>query len=320
MSIEKTKKTIVSTGLICLDAIARDDSYWLMAGGSALNPLLILHSWGWDCYPVGRIGRGAASNHIISDINQFMMKADFIDRDESVKTPIYVMETKGSTHIFHKKCPKCSSPFTKISTLTNDMGKQVLGSLPDRIDVCLIERLSLFAVELVKHCLQKNTLVVFEPNRIEEPELLDEILPYVHIIKYSEEKIPLLTVLETKLNKHKVNVEIQTLGKSGLRFRTNPSNDQIWINVPSVNCDHFIDASGAGDWTTSSMLDLLFHTHSIDYAFHNAGVMEHILQKAQTQAAKNCGYPAPRSQMYDEKEIGSIHKKDFCKLFCKDGN
>lgn len=293
--------TIVSTGLICLDIIQQKQGYWLMAGGSAINPLIILHTWGWNTYPIGRIGNDPAAQSIQQDLNFLGINHPFIFTDHNIPTPMYLMTMQDGGHIFHKQCPNCQTPFPKFSPLTDDMINGGMTQLPQHIDVCLIERLSAQALRLVKECKKRGAAVMFEPNRIEDEDLLDPMLAMTDIVKYSNERIPLLAGIEHRIPNHNVLLEMQTLGSDGIRFRCVQTDQNKWINMNALTSENFTDAAGAGDWTTARFLHELAKNDDLNSTLSHAETMKHIIHQAQQEAAKNCAHPAPRGQMYETR-------------------
>lgn len=307
-------KTIVSTGLICLDIIQQEQGYWLMAGGSAINPLMIVNNWGWEVFPIGRIGSGQSANEIIQDCKHFGINTSLLFVDETIQTPMYLMTMNKGRHIFHKKCPVCQIPYPKFSPLTGEMMNQVIHQLPKHVNVCLIERISKSALRLVEECKHRGALVMFEPNRIEEEELLDPMLAVTDILKYSNERIPLLTGIEERTANHPVSIEMQTQGRDGIRFRCLQTEHPKWVKMPAVQCEKFIDAAGAGDWTTARFLHELMSKNDLNSALCDVEIIKQITHQAQQEAANNCAFPAPRSQMYEtRRNISDRLPCSYCK-------
>jgi sugar/nucleoside kinase (ribokinase family) len=306
-------KTIVSTGLICLDIIQQKQGYWLMAGGSAINPLLILHTWGWEVFPIGRIGNDQTTKILMQDIEYFRINQTGIFFDHNIQTPMYVMTMNDDEHIFHKQCPNCQTPFPTFTPLTNEMMDKVITQLPKHVGVCLIERLSNPAIRLVEECKSRGALVMFEPNRIEEESLLDPMLAMTDIVKYSNERTPLLAGIEQCIPNHPVSFEMQTLSSEGLRFRCLKNGQQEWINMPAVHCGNFVDAAGAGDWTTARFLHELMNEEDTISTLRNMDWMKTFIHQAQQEAAKNCAFPAPRGRMYSHNPLTILEP---CKNLC----
>ena len=79
-------------------------------------------------------------------------------------------------------------------------------------------------------------------------------LKYMHILKYSDERIGELSRLED--TNSPLLLQIETLGSDGLRFRHNKNHKQAsaWIDLPSATFGTVKDTAGAGDWCTAGLL------------------------------------------------------------------
>lgn len=291
-------KIIVSTGMICLDAVQHNGGYWLMAGGSAINPLIILKHWGWEVYPTGKIGRDHAADALFYDIHQFEINSLFLFQDDDMHTPVYMMTSSSNGHCFHKECLGCGFTLPVFTPVSLEKMNNVIAQLPNRVDVCLIERLSTPALDLVRSCKERGAIIFFEPNRIEDETLLTPMLAMTDIVKYSSERIPLLNRIESKTPYFSVRIEIQTLAEQGIRYRTAADCYETWNHLPPVVCDNFIDAAGAGDWTTARLLHDLNSFDSLDMVIADEQLMRSVIQQAQIEASINCGYKAARGRMY----------------------
>ncbi len=247
----------------------------------------------------------------MKDLVGFEFDRSLIIQDNSIHTPLYLMTTDSGGHTFHKQCPNCKTAFPKFSPPTDELIDNAIQRLPKQIDVCLIERLSEACLRLMIECKQRGALIMFEPNRIEKPALLAPLLKWTDIVKYSEERIPLLAGLEKQIEDYEVRVEIQTLGSEGIRFRTVPKRSGKWIIMPSLECDNFADASGAGDWTTARFIHELLRKNDYQAAMQEIEQLESIIQQAQAEAALNCAFPAPRGRMY------SLEDFPVCGLPCE---
>lgn len=289
------RPAIVGTGLICLDAIRRDDgSYWLAAGGSCINPMLILREWGWDIHPIGLIGTDRASELAMRDLARWNFNREWILRSPTVRTPVYIQVRDKGGHRFLRECPVCGHPFAGCAPPPPETMKTILAQLPVSLSVCLIERVSEAALLLAEHCERAGVPVHFEPNREDDPETFRRLAALAGILKYSAERFPGLDGVTGPLH---IPLEIQTLGADGLRYRTG-GGDRSWRMLPSSRPAYFEDAAGAGDWTTAALLRGIAAEGRIDLDAPEAGALEALLNESQASAAENCAHTGARGLMY----------------------
>ena len=83
-------------------------------------------------------------------------------------------------------------------------------------------------------------------------ELFVRALRAAQIVKYSAERLDTSATPQLDAG----FVEIQTLGRNGLRFRMR-SLDPTWVTVPSIRLTAVKDTAGAGDWCTAGFLHLM---------------------------------------------------------------
>jgi hypothetical protein len=106
-----------------------------------------------------------------------------------------------------------------------------------------------------------------------------------------------------------VKLEIQTLGRGGLRFRTGLADFRNrWHHLDAEPKSDLADTAGAGDWLSAGII------HSL-CANGERGLLkvkrERLLEGfalGQALAAWNCGFVGARGGMYGEnlKELGSL--------------
>jgi fructokinase len=76
----------MGSGLVALDVIyekAKNNPKFL-AGGSCGNVLTILSYFGWNSYPVARLGNDQEGNRIMEDMKRWNVKTDFVELDSKM--------------------------------------------------------------------------------------------------------------------------------------------------------------------------------------------------------------------------------------------
>lgn len=297
------KRTAIGTGLICLDAIhlPKQSTHWLAAGGTSLNILAHLKAETWSIHLYGHIGTDRPANQILNDLNTAGFPTKGIQHSESIHTPVYVQATTESGHVFLRECPRCNTPFPRVAPMGQAFLDQQIASLPELINVAIIERAHDSAIQLAEVAKQRGALIYVELNRI-DPELdhPERLLPLADVFKCSHDR---LHYFETSPSRSSIPVEIITLGDKGVRYRIG----QAWNEQPSLSAEPFVDAAGAGDAFSATLLDHITQNKQKDiYALD----WNKTIQQAQRAAADNCTFTGPRGGLVPHNQ--RIFGDDFC--------
>lgn len=135
---------------------------------------------------------------------------------------------------------------------------------------------------------------MFEPSELNVNENdMRLAISLAHIIKYADDRIADLANFDLS----NVNVEIQTMGVKGLRFRA-PSLTLDWVELRSINVPFIADTAGAGDWCSAGFLYYLFdlNNNPTPQIFsHN--LLSNALKFGQALSSLNCMYDGARGLM-----------------------
>lgn len=294
MEIRSSKYTnqIVGSGFVALDVLLKhneQNSLDSALGGSTGNVLAILAFLGWPTVPVAMVGHDFAGKRIKSEFDSLNADMRFLHTSQCVATPVvYQFPSEGTkTHNFSFTCPYCG---VKRSFVTNDDL-----SLPNTVltevelpRVFYFDRVTPWTLNLSKEYKQRGTLVVFEPSSLKvDRGLFQQAIKNSHILKYADDRIDLLEGFD----RSSLDIEIQTSGASGLRFRI-PRSCETWYYQGALEINGVVDTAGAGDWCTAGFLHYLYQTDN----FFNWSVplIKEALTYGQTLAALNCLYPGAR--------------------------
>ncbi|RJP19481.1 MAG: hypothetical protein C4527_26585 [Candidatus Omnitrophota bacterium] len=303
MNKEIISPTAVGTGLICLDAIEipADSHYKLFTGGTCINVLVILQSYGWNIVPIGRIGDDPAAESIFRDLEFLGVDTRFIRRDRNDFTPIYIETFSTEGHRFLHRCPRCQTKFADFQPVAMADILFILPELPDKIDVCFIDRVSQASLTLAEYCKEHGALIYFEPNRPEDISLFEQCLQITNVVKYSAEKMASAKEMTDRLH---IPLEIETHGKKGLYYRTDDGRRKSeWRHMPAIPCHAFVDAAGSGDWLSSHLIHQLMGDTNNQRNTVCFDAIEFILRTAQKIASSNCGQEGARGSMYHTADI-----------------
>ena len=258
---------IVGAGLFALDVIVRTDGTKVppKLGGSAGNVLSILGALGWTATPVGLVGDDDAGKVLRSDFESVEADLRFIHPSDRCDTPVIyqhqVSPGHGLTHRFSFACPHCGE-HRRPSWEDEAVFSNVADQLPNS-SVFFLDRPTPLGVALAEHYAATGTVVVFEPSSMgDDIGLFSRAVRASTIVKYSDDRLKSLDDFDLD----SVQIEIQTRGSNGLRFRK-PSLSDDWVHLGAYAIPYVHDTSGAEDWCTAGMLYELFsgakhRTHS----------------------------------------------------------
>jgi sugar/nucleoside kinase (ribokinase family) len=297
---KNSQHTIIGTGLIALDIVYNEQSEFpiTLAGGTCGNVLTGLAFLGWDSHPIARFSNHKSTDTLINDLSRWGVKCDLITRLEDGSTPLIIQriykDRKGNVkHKFEFKCPTCNSWLPSYKPVLRKTVDQVINSRPET-DVFFFDRINRAAIELAIYYKSKGALIVMEPSSIKEEKILEDALSVVDIIKFSSDRITnWSSIFPTSV----VPLEIETLGKDGLRYRSVRTPEK-WFSLSAFSVDSLVDAAGAGDWCTIGLLYYL-KTHGLDINSSSRKEVERALVFGQALASINCQFEGARGIMYN---------------------
>lgn len=289
-----SRRRVVGSGLIALDVLLSEDKSTVSSalGGSAGNVLAILAHMGWNSVPVARVGTDSAAKRIRDEFKALNADVQFLVEEGHSCTPV-VFQLPGDaekTHSFTFACPHCGRKRHFSYAPDDYLGAPVLSAV-ENSDVYYFDRVTPLSLKLAEDYRARGALVVFEPSTIgSDHASFERALNVAHMIKYADDRIDDLRVFDLS----SVAIEIQTLGKNGLKFRS-PSSGDNWVYLAAYRAQHVADTSGSGDWCTAGMLYSLFPYRGGDSTrdFTNQDLSE-ALRFGQALAALNCSYVGAR--------------------------
>jgi fructokinase len=298
------KPVIVGTGLIALDVVISQQSQSATrcyAGGTCGNVLTILSFLGWDSFPMARTNGDFTSQWLREDLSRFSVHADYLSLEPTGPVPA-IIEWLGArkdgtpSHKYSFVCPTCGSrkpghkplSFRAVSQLVPSM------SVPD---VFFFDRVSRAALLLAKAFRRKGSLIVFEPSGVGVPKLFKEALAVTHVLKYSNDRMGKVILNHRR---DSIQLEIETLGEQGMRFRTRLSGFRTrgWRHLDAFPVTKLKDAAGSGDWLTAAILNRIGRSAAAGFKRISQKELLIAFRFAQAAATWNCGFAAPRGGMY----------------------
>jgi sugar/nucleoside kinase (ribokinase family) len=313
----------VGTGLVALDIVVSEGrpetpSHW--AGGTCGNVLTVLCYLGWRAAPVARLRKGKAATELLADLRQWGVSTEFVSLDDDGSTPVivqWIRRTPGGEpyHTFSWRCPKCGArlPGYKPVLATEAEG---LGGRLDSPRVFFFDRLSRGALMLARQCAELGAAVVFEPTSVGNPVLFREAWELADVVKYSHERLhDLPAELEARTGPR---LQIETLGRDGLRYRLRVPGSWTWQCLDAVPAARLRDSAGAGDWCTGGLVHKLFPGGARALEAADESAVRDALRYGQALAAWTCGFDGPRGGMYQVEK--SQFERDISALLGENPN
>ena len=295
--------TVFGTGLIALDVIYGLDAETprFHAGGTCGNVLAALSFLGWDSFPISRLAPDPAGAIVRTDLARWGVRDDFIELEPTASTPIIVeqiVRTKRGVpvHRFHLSCPQCGGWYPAFRPLREDMTTAALPQLGTP-HVFFADRVSKGIVQLAKHFAKAGALVFFEPCGTGDTKLFKQMVQLAHVLKYSQERATsFLDILQSATPL----LQIETLGEDGLRYQSRlpRTRSKAWKRMDAVEVADLKDAAGAGDWTTTGLINCLGGGGATAFSRADDDTLTAAFKQAQAIAAWNCQYEGARGGMY----------------------
>jgi fructokinase len=288
------RRRVVGSGLIALDVLLDEDRTTVSSalGGSAGNVLAILAHMGWNSVPVAKMGIDAAAKRIRDEFRALNADVQFLIEEGHSCTPV-VFQLPGDaekTHRFTFACPHCGRKRHFSYALDDYLGAPVLSAVKNS-DVYFFDRVTPLSLKLAEDYRARGAMVVFEPSTIgNDHAAFERALKAAHMIKYADDRIEDLRAFDLS----SVAIEIQTLGKDGLKFRS-PTSGGHWVYLAAYHAQYVADTSGSGDWCTAGMLYSLFSDKDSGSAGEiTSQDLSKALRFGQALAALNCSYAGAR--------------------------
>lgn len=307
-------------GLIALDLVLGVDSdgpvkSW--TGGTCGNVLSILAFLGWRSFPIARMNGDAASARVLIDMKKWGVQLDFAQCEPQGHTPIIVQQIRSDhdgnpSHRFLWACPSCGKHLPRFKAVTQAAVEVVSPHLRDA-SVFFMDRLSRAMLTMAKDASANGAVVVFEPSAKSDPKHFDEALQIAHVLKYADQRLE--DAGDVMRHDRSVLLEVQTLGESGLRYRSKTVNRVLdWELMKAFKTTNFADACGSGDWCTAGMIHKLAAGGLERFCKYGADEFSSALTYGQSLAAWNCSFEGGRGGMYSmtfdefEQQVSDILK------------
>jgi sugar/nucleoside kinase (ribokinase family) len=298
--------TCTGTGLLALDVILNGNPETppkFQAGGSCGNVLTILSFLGWSSYPIARLANNKASAELLKDLKEWNVNADLIATKTEGSTPIIIhriLKDKNGNpkHKFEFKDPHSGEWLPRYKPVLVKDVEEISQKQPTA-NVFYFDRVNRASLELAKFNKRNGAIVIFEPSSAKDDKLFKEALDIAHILKFSKDRI---NNYEELFPTQQTVLEIETLGKDGLRYRFDVAKSaKKWKSIDSSKIDDSIikDSAGAGDWCTAGIISQLCSKDFESFINMETSDIENALEYGQALGAINCCFDGARGIMYN---------------------
>lgn len=312
IDFRRRRPQILGVGLIALDVIVSDGLRpRYLAGGTCGNVLTILAFLGWKAIPVSRSGRDRQAGVVRADLDQWGVDLSLFSLSPTAKTPIIIHRIRKDPagipyHTFSWHCPGCGRRLPGFQAVPI---KSIEPANPQlkHSQVLFIDRVSPSSVALARRAAEERVIVFFEPPSISDDRNFRALLDCASILKYSHDRID-----EIETSGPRLLLELQTLGRGGLRFRTRlGSFGGGWHHLEAHPLTQLVDSAGAGDWLTAGLIASTCRDgHERFSKLTRKGLLS-ALSLGQALASWNCGFSGARGGMYSDRlsEIRDLVKQ-----------
>ncbi len=174
--------------------------------------------------------------------------------------------------------------------------------------VYYFDRVNRAAIELAKYFKNKGSLIYFEPSSLNNSKQFEECLDLAHIIKFSNERI---RNYASSYPKQRVSLEIETLGRDGLRYRFSHNLDSVeWNTISSYKISSVVDSAGSGDWFSAGIISKIASKGINRFDSCTEKDILVAMKFGQSLGALNCFFDGARGLMY---ELSRIQLMDLIK-------
>lgn len=300
---------IVGMGLVALDVVISDATGQeprFFAGGTCGNVVTILSYLGWRSSLIARLCCGSSAKCVVADLERFGVLTKCVSRRADGSTPVIVHRIRTSIngeayHTFSWRCPSCGAHLPGYRAVLGSVAEEVAAGL-DRNNVFFFDRVSRGVLNVARALRRSGAVIVFEPISVGDPRLFSEAWGLAHIVKYSHERLRDIADVEfAPRERNGMLLEIETLGRAGLRYRSRLAcaGTRGWVTMEAFSQPAVRDAAGAGDWCTAGFLDRALRGGSRELKTMSGSDLVEALRYGQALAAWNCRFEGARGGMYE---------------------
>jgi sugar/nucleoside kinase (ribokinase family) len=302
-TIKKNRPVCIGAGLVALDVVINGNPSTplkLFAGGSCGNVLTILSFFNWDSFPIARLKQNSASENLLTDLMAWKVNTTLIRQTSDGSTPIIIHRIKkdkngNSMHTFQFRNPENGNWLPSYKPVLAREVESIIKISPIP-SVFYFDRVNRSSIDLAKYYKDIGSLIFFEPSSISKSNQFEECLNLADIMKFSCDRIK---NYDTLYPSQRVPLEIETLGKEGLRYRfSHHLKAKKWTTLSSYKISYVVDAAGSGDWFSAGLISKIARNGSKGFKICTNESISKSLKYGQALGALNCFFNGARGLMY----------------------
>jgi fructokinase len=305
---EEMPRFVAGTGFATLDRIYTGAQTRPIEalGGSCANVLVSLAMLGHDVAPILSLGLDATGAFLLDEMRRAGCVTQFVSCELNAESPVTVeyLDIQHAQHVFSSTCPETNRPFPSYKPIAESNADRAKDAIREA-SIFYVDRLSEITLLTMIQASSSGGLVFFEPNSIEDMSLFREALPFIDILKVSEDaRADLdLQVFEPPA------YFITTYGSDGLVLEMGNQK----MTLPSLSAPRLIDTCGAGDMVTTGLIHVLMEVGATRQSIQSNQVCSGLLV-GQQLAALNCAFVGARGLFHAfggaeiRKALGSVAK------------
>lgn len=255
-------------------------------GGTAGNVMSILAWMGWHTLPAARLDDSEVGLQLKADLESYGCDTRYLTNTPEGGTTILDIIHKTGRDGKPKTAYMAHSPrggrFVNHRFWTLKQAQALFDSLDQMPDIFFFDRCAPGNILLAELLHERGVLVYYEPNEAVDRNFLKAVA-VSDIIKFSNEKHPKVSFTDGYDNK----LFIQTMSQNGLRYSLRGGD---WKRLAPVCNPNAIDGEGAGDWTSSTLINALGKQGLPRIADIQASILEECLMVAQKVASESVSY------------------------------
>jgi fructokinase len=221
-------------------------------GGSCANVLVSLAMLGHRVAPIFNLGSDQTGTFLLKEMQRAGCVTQFVYCEPDEESPITVeyLDIQLARHAFSSTCPETHRQLPSYRPIAESNADEAKGAIR-AASVFYVDRLSsttLLAMEEASHA---GAIVLFEPNSLKDWSLFRKALPFIDILKTSEDT---RSEMDTQTFETP-SYFITTRGSEGLTLEANTHK----VTLPSMAAPRLVDTCGAGDMVTTGLIHALMN-------------------------------------------------------------
>lgn len=285
---EKMSKSVAGTGFATLDRIYmpfRNRPIEAL-GGSCANVLVSLAMLGHHVTPILNLGSDATGAFLLNEMERAGCTTQFVFREPNEESPITIefLDIQLAQHAFSSTCPETHRQLPAYKPIAKSNADRAKGAIR-AASIFYVDRLSGSTLLAMEEASRAGALVLFEPNTLQDWPLFRRALPFIDILKVSQDTRAEIDAQEFEAPPY----FITTHGSEGLTLET----DAHKVRFASIVAPRLVDTCGAGDMVTTGLIHALMNGGMTRQSIRIDEVYSGLVM-GQWLAALNCAFVGAR--------------------------